>query len=135
MPPACSPITTCTGSRKRFHLTICTITCCCATVRPCQSPAAHRRAQRVSLPAPRTLARKAAVNARDHIDELAVDYADPEERETIGLLKKAGSKSATGRSGRTVCDAEVRRRSLANRPLQARYRKRSPRVSLLDYST
>jgi len=52
------------------------------------------------------LAKKAAVNARDGQGLLAIDYADPNDREIIGLLQKAGSKSPTGRSGRTICDVE-----------------------------
>ncbi|MGD1091225.1 MAG: ankyrin repeat domain-containing protein [Bryobacteraceae bacterium] len=52
------------------------------------------------------LARKASVNAVDHLGRTAIDYADPEDRETIGLLQMAGSHPPTGRSGRTVCDAQ-----------------------------
>ncbi len=52
------------------------------------------------------LTAKAAVNARDQQGRLAIDYADPADRETIRLLEKAGSKPSTGRSGRTYCDVE-----------------------------
>jgi hypothetical protein len=52
------------------------------------------------------LATKAAVSARDREGLLAIDYADPEDGEIIRLLQKAGSKSPTGRSGRTICDVE-----------------------------
>lgn len=48
----------------------------------------------------------AAVNVRDHEGRLAIDYADPEEKRVVSLLKNAGSLSATGHSGRVVCDAE-----------------------------
>ena len=50
----------------------------------------------------------AAVNARDRAGRVAMDYADPQAKKIITLLKKAGSVPATGRSGRTVCDAERR---------------------------
>jgi FOG: Ankyrin repeat len=52
------------------------------------------------------LAAKANVNARDRLGRLAIDYADTRDHETISLLQEAGSAAATGRSGRTVCDAE-----------------------------
>jgi ankyrin repeat protein len=52
------------------------------------------------------LAAHAAVNTRDHQGRLAIDYADPADRDMLGLLKDAGSESPTGRSGRDVCDAE-----------------------------
>lgn len=52
------------------------------------------------------LTRRAAVNARDHEGRLAIDYADPGDHEIIKLLQKAGSEAPTGRSGRTICDAE-----------------------------
>jgi len=54
------------------------------------------------------LAARAMVNARDHEGRLAVDYADPQSQDyvIITLLQRAGSSPATGRSGRTVCDAE-----------------------------
>ena len=52
------------------------------------------------------LAAKSAVNARDQMGRIAMDYAAPEDGEIIGLLQRAGSTSPTGRSGRTVCDAE-----------------------------
>ena len=49
---------------------------------------------------------KPSVNARDNAGRTAMDYADPEDREMIDLLRRAGSTSPAGRSGRTVCDAE-----------------------------
>jgi ankyrin repeat protein len=52
------------------------------------------------------LAGKPAVNARDNAGRTAMDYADPGDREMIDLLRRAGSTSPAGRSGRTVCDAE-----------------------------
>jgi hypothetical protein len=52
------------------------------------------------------LARKASVNAVDHLGRTAVDYADPDDSGAIGLLQMAGSPPPTGRSGRTVCDAQ-----------------------------
>jgi hypothetical protein len=48
----------------------------------------------------------AAVNARDREGRLAIDYADLADKSIIVSLKKAGSPKPTGRSGRTVCDAE-----------------------------
>jgi len=54
----------------------------------------------------RLIAAKASVNARDREGRLAIDYADPEVGMVAGLLREAGSAKATGRSGRTVCDAE-----------------------------
>jgi ankyrin repeat protein len=52
------------------------------------------------------LAAHAAVNTRDHEGRLAIDYADPADRDMLGLLKDAGSEPPAGRSGRDVCDAE-----------------------------
>ena len=52
------------------------------------------------------LARKAAANVRDQAGLIAIDYADPDDHAILGLLQAAGSRSPTGRSGRTVCDAE-----------------------------
>jgi len=49
---------------------------------------------------------KAAVNARDKEGRLAIDYADRADRKITTLLQRAGSERPTGRSGRTVCDAE-----------------------------
>ena len=54
----------------------------------------------------RELLRHAAVNARDRAGRRAIDYADPADESIILLLNKAGSAKPTGRSGRTVCDAE-----------------------------
>ena len=39
------------------------------------------------------LARKADINARDQEGRMAIDYADPKDRDVIGLLTSAGSKS------------------------------------------
>ena len=47
-----------------------------------------------------------AVSSRDHQGRLAIDYADPADQEIIASLKKAGSPEPTGKSGRTVCDAQ-----------------------------
>lgn len=52
------------------------------------------------------LAAKANARAKDNNGLSAIDYAEPENVSLIGLLQKAGSPPATGRSGRTVCDAE-----------------------------
>lgn len=52
------------------------------------------------------LAAKAIVNAHDREGRLAIDYANPQDQVIISLLQRAGSSRATGRSGRTVCDAE-----------------------------
>jgi ankyrin repeat protein len=52
------------------------------------------------------LSKKAAVNSRDNEGRLAMDYAAPEDHEIIELLLKANSEVPTGRSGRTICDAE-----------------------------
>jgi hypothetical protein len=52
------------------------------------------------------LAAHAAVNARDHHGRLAIDYADPGDRGMLELLERSGSAPPSGRSGRTVCDAE-----------------------------
>lgn len=48
----------------------------------------------------------APVNARDREGRLAIDYADPADKESISLLKTDGSRPPTGHSGRIVCDAE-----------------------------
>ena len=50
------------------------------------------------------LAAKAAASARDREGLSAIDYA--ENSAIIEMLKSAGSPKPTGRSGRTVCDAE-----------------------------
>ena len=49
---------------------------------------------------------RATVNTRDNEGRLAIDYADPEDREIATLLQRAGSDAPTGHSGRTICDAE-----------------------------
>ncbi len=53
------------------------------------------------------IAAHADVNVRDHEGRLAIDYADPGDRETIAALKDAGSERRTGHSGRVACDAEA----------------------------
>ena len=53
------------------------------------------------------IAAHADVNARDHERRLAIDYADPTDREIIAALKEAGSERPTGHSGRVACDVEV----------------------------
>ncbi len=51
---------------------------------------------------------KAELNAHDSEGRLAIDYVDPRShREITRMLLKAGSKPPTGRSGRTVCDAQM----------------------------
>lgn len=52
------------------------------------------------------LTAKAAVNARDNEGRLAIDYADTNDVAIIKMLRNARSSPPTGRSGRTVCDAE-----------------------------
>lgn len=52
------------------------------------------------------------VNMRDHKGRLAIDYADPADKEVVALLKNAGSPEPTGHSGRSVCDAERELNSL-----------------------
>lgn len=52
------------------------------------------------------LAAHAAVNVQDHEGRLAVDYVDPSNGDIVALLKNHGSGLSSGRSGRTVCDAE-----------------------------
>jgi ankyrin repeat protein len=47
------------------------------------------------------------VNARDREGRLAIDYADPSDRESITALKEAGSERPSGHSGRVACDVEV----------------------------
>jgi len=49
---------------------------------------------------------KADVKTHDRDGRLAIDYADPRDQAILGLLRRAGSPPPTGRSGRTVCDAE-----------------------------
>jgi hypothetical protein len=49
------------------------------------------------------IAAHSAVNARDREGRVALDYADDS---TAALLQQAGSPARSGRSGRTVCDAE-----------------------------
>jgi len=58
------------------------------------------------------LAAHAAVNSRDREGRLAIDYADPSDRGMFGILTDAGSQPPTGRSGRSVCDAEKARDEL-----------------------
>jgi ankyrin repeat protein len=53
------------------------------------------------------LAAHAGVNVRDRAGRIAIDYADPADRETIAALKQAGSERPTGRSGRVACDVEL----------------------------
>jgi ankyrin repeat protein len=53
------------------------------------------------------IAAHADVNARDREGRLAIDYADPDDREIIGALKDAGSERPRGHSGRVACDVEV----------------------------
>jgi ankyrin repeat protein len=53
------------------------------------------------------LAAHADVNVRDRAGRLAIDYADPGDREVIAALKEAGSERPTGHSGRVACDVEV----------------------------
>jgi|SRR5579875_3324759 len=53
------------------------------------------------------IAAHADVNARDREGRLAIDYADPSDREIIAALKKAGSARPTGHSGRVACDVEA----------------------------
>jgi ankyrin repeat protein len=48
----------------------------------------------------------ANISSRDAEDRLAIDYADPEDSAVLKLLHSAGSLPPTGKSGRTVCDAE-----------------------------
>jgi ankyrin repeat protein len=48
----------------------------------------------------------AAVNARDKEGRLAIDYADPADKQTVTRLVKAGSPPSTGNSGRRACDVE-----------------------------
>jgi ankyrin repeat protein len=53
------------------------------------------------------LAAHAGVNIRDRAGRLAIDYADPGDREIITALKEAGSERPTGHSGRVACDVEA----------------------------
>lgn len=52
------------------------------------------------------IAAKSDVNAKDHEGRIAIDYADPDDKDTIAELTKAGSGSPTGHSGRVACDVE-----------------------------
>lgn len=52
------------------------------------------------------LAAHAAVNVQDHEGRRAIDYVDPSNGDIVALLKNHGSGLSSGRSGRTVCDAE-----------------------------
>jgi ankyrin repeat protein len=59
----------------------------------------------------------ADVNAHDLEGRLAVDYAEPvRDPEVIDLLRRAGSEAGSGRSGRSVCDAQVRLAELGYQP-------------------
>ena len=53
------------------------------------------------------LAAKARVDPRDGEGRTVADYADPKAIRIQEMLKDAGSPKPSGRSGRTVCDAEV----------------------------
>lgn len=50
---------------------------------------------------------KASVDHRDHEGRTAADYVDPRVVTIQETLRKAGSPPPSGRSGRTVCDAEI----------------------------
>jgi Putative peptidoglycan binding domain/Ankyrin repeats (many copies) len=51
---------------------------------------------------------KAEVNGHDSEGRLAIDYVDRRSHpEITQILLKAGSKPSTGRSGRTVCEAQI----------------------------
>ena len=52
------------------------------------------------------LAAGAKVNARDSAGLAARDYADSSDRNMVALLESHGSGAPSGRSGRSVCDAE-----------------------------
>ena len=60
------------------------------------------------------LAAHADVNVRDRAGRLAIDYADPDDREIIAALKEAGSERPTGHSGRLACDVEVALKKLGS---------------------
>jgi ankyrin repeat protein len=47
------------------------------------------------------------VNVTDREGRLAIDYAEPGDREIIAALKNAGSERPTGHSGRVACDVEL----------------------------
>jgi hypothetical protein len=53
------------------------------------------------------IAAHANVNARDRQGRLAIDYADPSDREIIAALQQAGSQRPTGHSGRIACDVDI----------------------------
>jgi ankyrin repeat protein len=71
-----------------------------------QTPLMMAAMQGWSDAAAELLGANAAVNARDREGRLAIDYADPADDRTVGVLKRSGSMPATGNSGRSVCDAE-----------------------------
>ena len=52
------------------------------------------------------IAAKSDINAKDLAGRIAIDYADPDDKDTIAELRKAGSGSPTGHSGRVACDVE-----------------------------
>jgi hypothetical protein len=49
---------------------------------------------------------KADATASDHDGRTVLDYADPADLDILKALRKAGAPPPSGRSGRTVCDAE-----------------------------
>lgn len=53
------------------------------------------------------LAARAAVTTRDNEGRTAIDYADPQNTTIVKAIQKAGALPLSGRSGRTVCDAEI----------------------------
>jgi hypothetical protein len=63
------------------------------------------------------LVANADVNASDAQGRLAIDYADPaRDAAIIDMLRQAGSENGSGRSGRSVCDAQVRLAELGYQP-------------------
>ena len=48
----------------------------------------------------------ANINAHDRTGHTVLDFVDPAETQVITILKKAGAPPASGRSARTVCDAQ-----------------------------
>src|SRR2546428_1003369 len=53
------------------------------------------------------LVAKATVDQRDREGRTIVDYVDPGDVIFLKALRKAGAPPPSGRSGRTVCDAEI----------------------------